>query len=98
MARDEEERYAILRAKRQQIVCIFQSLRVPALEHSFLRTLILSLGLVENCVEPPFQVSGIIDIRCTVDALFYPVADGVRLRQAVLETCSADHLDILAEK
>ena len=96
--REEERNYARIRERRNLVYRSFARLCIRSLEHSFLRPLLLTLGLLEDFLTSPCEVADIPTISYKFDALFHVCSEGDKLRSSILEHCGASNYSSLSDK
>ena len=94
---EQEATYAALRRERNHVVQVFRQLCVRALEHTFLRPLLSSLGLLEEFCLTAFVLPGSPTVRNKFDALFVHENQTSRLHQSIVEHCGVSNFHVLKE-
>jgi len=94
----EEQHYSELQQKRREVSTAFACLCTRLLEHSFLRPLLASLGILETYMGTPCDVHACPHVHTKYDALFEPCPEGRLFRQSIVEYCGVQNFHVLLEK
>ncbi len=95
---EQEATYAAFRQERNHVAQVFRQLCVRALEHTFLRPLLSSLGLLEEFCLTAFVLPGSPTVRNKFDALFVHENHTSRLHQSIVEHCGVSNFHVLKER
>ncbi len=92
---EQETTYAAFVEERNHVAQVFQWLCVRPLEHTFLRPLLRSLGLLEEFCHTSFALPGWPTVRNKFDALFVCESQASRLHQSIVEHCGVSNFHVL---